>query len=311
MKKPTTLIILFLLILQSCHSHKTVTDRSNYFSNYSIYDKATGTETNMVIKGNNRVLTSNSLPDHEVGAFPNPGNPNTIKPIKKTYTIPVTPKYLGKAKWVKEPGIALNGIKFDPGTGEAVRCETGENYRIEAFQDKYDMGLDYNHAHVQPTGEYHYHGVPTGVVNINDKGDDLVHVGFAMDGFAIYYSKSDAYRPSYRVIDEAREGTDCVYNNPKTNNTVLINGSKADGTYLSDWEYVKGLGDLDECNGIEIDGQYRYLVTKEYPYVARCLMGEFTEQRGKGPRGEKGKGPRDGKRPPRNGQEPPGGRTNK
>lgn len=298
MKKSIAYIIPILLVLQSCHSHKSITDRSNYFSDYSIYDKETGTETTMQIKGNKRVLTTNSLPDHDVGAFPNPGNPNTIKSIKKTYTIPVTPKYLGEPKWVKEPGIALNGIKFDPGTGEAVRCKTGENYRIEAFQNKYDLGLDHNHAHVQPTGEYHYHGVPTGVVNTNDKGTDLVHVGFALDGYAIYYSKSEAYKPSYKIIDEIREGTDCVYNNPKVNKTVLIQSSKADGTYLPDWEYVKGLGDLDECNGIEVNGQYMYLVTNEYPYVARCLMGEFTEphRRREPPHGEKGQGP------PRGGQ---------
>ncbi len=300
-------LVLLAILFQSCHSHKMAMDTDNFFGNYTIHNEASGTETVMEIKNDVRVLTTNSLPDHEVGAFPNPGNPNTIKAIKKTYKIPVTPKYLGVAKWIKEPGIALNGIKFDPGTGEAVRCETGENYRIEAFQDVYDMGLDNNNAHVQPTGEYHYHGAPTGIINKNDEGNDLVHVGFALDGFAIYYSKSNAYQPSYKVIDDAREGTDCVYKNPKINNTVLIEGSKADGTYLADWEYIKGLGDLDECNGIEIDGQYMYLVTNEYPYVARCLMGEFTESRKKGPPpGERG----DRKGPPRDGQGRLGERRN-
>ena len=57
-----------------------------------------------------------------------------------------------------------------------------------------------------------------------------------------------------------------------------------DGTYTSDFEYVDGSGDLDECNGITIDGNYMYLVTNQFPYVSRCLMGEFTEIKRRGSR---------------------------
>ena len=57
-------------------------------------------------------------------------------------------------------------------------------------------------------------------------------------------------------------------------------GGHHDGTFTSDFEYVKGSGDLDGCNGITVDGKYMYLVTKEFPYISRCLMGEFEEQRG-------------------------------
>lgn len=48
----------------------------------------------------------------------------------------------------------------------------------------------------------------------------------------------------------------------------------ADGTFLEDWEYVAGSGDLDECNGIIIDGTYAYFLTGGFPYVPRCLNGE-------------------------------------
>lgn len=43
------------------------------------------------------------------------------------------------------------------GTAETVTCTTGGTFRVEAIQDIYDLGLDFNNAHVQPTGEYHYH----------------------------------------------------------------------------------------------------------------------------------------------------------
>ena len=106
-------------------------------------------------------------------------------------------------------------MKFEPGTAEVVICDTGENYRVEAFQDLINLGLDFNNAHVQPTGAYHYHGTPTSVIEDLDTGEDLVHIGFAKDGFPIYFSKSEAYKPSYTLIDSNREGEDCTYTNPK------------------------------------------------------------------------------------------------
>ena len=37
------------------------------------------------------------------------------------------------------------------------------------------------------------------------------------------------------------------------------------------------MGNLDECNGTTVDGEYIYLITDTYPFVPRCLMGEFEE----------------------------------
>ena len=133
-----------------------------------------------------------------------------------------------------------------------------------------------------PTGAYHYHGSPTSVINNFDKGDDLVHLGFAHDGFAMYYSKSGKYKSSYKLLEGDREGEDCVYENPHNKIDVSVDGHH-DGTYGSDFEYVDSLGDLDECNGTTINGTYVYVVTDEFPYVSHCLMGEYEEpSRGKG-----------------------------
>ena len=86
------------------------------------------------------------------------------------------------------------------------------------------------------------------------------------------------------MLDGNREGEDCTYTNPK--NTIDISvGGHHDGAFGSDFEYVANSGDLDECNGITVDGEYRYIVTNEFPYVSRCLMGEVAqeERRGKRP----------------------------
>ena len=283
-------VIILVLILLNCnsnknishhnhgdygHSHHTTNAYDDYFGSYSIKDKFYGTNTVVTVDGNTRTMVTNALPNHETGAFPTKGNPNTISAQKRTYRFPVSPKYVGKAQWVREPGVALNGVKFEPQTAEVVQCETGENYRVEAIQDVIDLGLDFNHAHVQPTGAYHYHGTPTSIIEKFDTGEDLVHIGFAQDGFPMYYSKSGRYKPSFKLLEGTREGDNCSYENPKERMDISIDGHH-DGTYGSDFEYVEGLGDLDECNGISIDGKYMYLVTKEFPYIGRCVMGEIS-----------------------------------
>lgn len=265
------------------HSHEVenvVKTSSNYFGNYNLSDDTYGTKTTVTITGDTRNMVTNALPNHETGVFPNQGNPNTISAQNKTYSFPLNPKYTGKAQWVREPGVALNGVKFEPGTAEVVVCDTGENYRVEAFQDLIDLGLDFNHAHVQPTGAYHYHGSPTSVIENSDTGQDLVHVGFAHDGFPMYYSKSGKYKPSFKLLDGDRDGEGCTYTTHKTID-ISVEGHH-DGTYGSDFEYIEGYGDLDECNGITIDGKYMYLVTTEFPYISRCLMGEVEQEERQG-----------------------------
>lgn len=280
------------------HSHdneKTSNKSTNYFEDYSLVDKNFGTKTKVSIKDEKRIMVTNSLPNHKTGTFPNSGNPNTISAQNKTYTFPLNPKYTGILQWMREPGIALNGVKFEPGTAEVVECDTGENYRVEALQDVINLGLDFNHAHVQPTGAYHYHGTPTSVIKANDRGGDLIHVGFAHDGFPMYYSKSGKYKPSYKLLDGERDGEDCIY---KTHKTIDISvGGHHDGTYGSDFEYVEGSGDLDECNGITIDGNYMYLVTNKFPYISRCIMGEVSQQKQHGPPRGQQQGNRNGQRP--------------
>jgi hypothetical protein len=264
-------------------SKSEVKTENNYLGAYTIIDKTYGTKTEVTIAGDKRLMSTNSLPNHKTGSFPNAGNPNTISAQKIKYSFPLYPVYTGKAKWAREPGVAVNGVKFEPETAEAFVCETGERYRIEAFQTLVNLGLDSNHAHVQPTGAYHYHGAPTGLVEALYKGEDLVLVGFAHDGFPIYYSKSGKYKPSFRLASKSRTGDLCVYNTRKEKISKEMKNTAPDGTFISDWEYVKGLGDLDECNGKEVNGKYMYFVTDTYPYAGRCLMGEYKEQRPKGP----------------------------
>jgi len=50
-------------------------------------------------------------------------------------------------------------------------------------------------------------------------------------------------------------------------------GGDYDGTFLDDYEYLAGAGDLDECNGMMLEGAYTYYVTDSYPWVMGCFRG--------------------------------------
>lgn len=286
-------IFILLITIMNCSPSKTVDHKQHSpninFSSidfkeaYRINDEKYKTATEVKIENGKRFMTTNSLPNHATGDFPNEGNPNTIKAQDKKYSFDLSPQLTGESKWAREPGVAVNGIKFEPETAERFVCETGEVYKIEAIQDLVDLGLDFNHAHVQPTGAYHYHGVPTELIKMLDKGDDLILVGYAKDGFPMYYSKSGKYKPSFVLSEDLRNGDLCTYRNPHQSMEKEINSTRPDGTFVSDWIYTKGVGQLDECNGIEVNGTYAYFITDEYPYVSRCLKGIFKENHPHGP----------------------------
>lgn len=67
------------------------------------------------------------------------------------------------------------------------------------------MGLDANYGHVQPDGNYHYHGLPTGLMKrLGHKvGEHSPLIGWAADGFPIYalYGQANADDPQSEVVE--------------------------------------------------------------------------------------------------------------
>ena len=59
-----------------------------------------------------------------------------------------------------------------------------------------------------------------------------------------------------------------------------LNRSIEMGAFTQDYEYVEGLGDLDQCNGRfgvtpEFpNGIYYYVVSDDFPFFTRCLKGK-------------------------------------
>lgn len=239
-----------------------------------------------------RFLMANGIPDHEVGAFPNAGNPNTIGEVDIAATFTLTPVEAKVATELGGPrgvtGYVLNGVKIDADTAgscddSGTSCSLIDNsgrWSIEALgHNSFDFGTDDNNAHVQPGGSYHYHGMPENY--LTEEGADsskMSLIGWAADGFPIYarygYSNaSDASSGLVNLTGSYQLISDVSDSRPSTSTYSL-------GTFKQDWEYVDGSGDLDECNGRfgvtpEFpDGIYHYYATDSYPYFQRCVKGE-------------------------------------
>ncbi len=164
-------------------------------------------------------------------------------------------------------------MKLDPGTAEAWNDDMRSGWNYEALGGAMNLGVDCNLAHVQPSGAYHYHGLPS----LLDEGDGR-QVGWAADGHPIVIDGSAT--SSWRLRSGERPG-----------------GSEPagvfDGTFTQDYEFVDGLGELDACNGREGPAGYEYVLTAAFPFVPRCWVNspdESFEHRGPPPKG--------GKRPP-------------
>ena len=258
--------------------------------------------------GESRILIGNGIPNHEVGSFPNSDNPNIIREqnVNKSFTL--CPEIISESGLEVVVGAlaiayALNSVKFDPATtgrcndaGECSLAQGQGNWNIEALgHDTFEFGDDMNHAHVQPNGAYHYHGMPELLVEFLGNKQGMTIVGWASDGFPVYarYGFSDpndpnslikSLKPSYRLKTEPDLNRPMVL---KTltggmgQGTTNPNTALPMGAFTQDYEYVDGLGDLDRCNGRYgvtpefPNGIYYYVVTDDFPFFTRCLKGNI------------------------------------
>ena len=166
-------------------------------------------------------------------------------------------------------------MPFDPLANEFWQRDRTSGWQYEALGDGIDLGLDANNAHVQPTGAYHYHGVPTGLVDARPDTEHGLLVGWAGDGFPIYTGRgyADPTDPTSEVLmlsSSWRLRSSTRPDGP---------GGTYDGTFVEDHEFVAGSGDLDEANGrVAVtpeypEGTYLYALTDAFPVIPRLFAG--------------------------------------
>ena len=259
-------------------------------------------------EGDFRVIKSNGWPDHAPGAFPRRGNPNTASPQDYTFRVPLKPVAASEPQrrggWFFAVGV--NGVPFEPGTGETWNNDRRSPWRYEAYTGFLDLGLDEHNAHVQPTGAYHYHATPVGLVQ-KLGGDDgkMLLVAWAADGFPVFTANchSDAKDTTSPV--RTMKSSFHLKTGARPVEADGPNGSY-DGRFTQDWEFAKDSGDLDECNGHiaatpdHPEGIYHYHITTAFPFLPRAWRGTPDESFGKS-------GPGPGGPPVQGGGRRPGG----
>src|SRR5262245_23559111 len=76
-------------------------------------------QVKITLRGDQRVIQANGIPDHTPGEFPRRGNPNRISGQNYNFNVPAKPQVADQPVnadrgWF---GVALNGVPFEAGTG--------------------------------------------------------------------------------------------------------------------------------------------------------------------------------------------------
>ncbi len=246
-----------------------------------------------------RLLSGNGVPNHAVtdGQFAtriSSQNVSFSAPLAASKQSSTTP--VGGPN--NAPGYALNSVKFDPATAgtcpdtatTSANCNpaggTGSWQMValpgNASPWRFNFGVDTSNAHVQPNGEYHYHGLPTGLIALRNSqpSQTMTLIGWAKDGFPMYTQYGDSSRTQGSgTLDKVISGwtlkTTPGVGRPSTNNFAM-------GHFEQDWEFTGTVtGGLDRCNGHtgptpeNPSGSYHYHLTETYPFVQRCVHGSI------------------------------------
>lgn len=213
-------------------------------------------------------VSCTAVPDYSIGPWP--GNPNT--PVNQNFVFKISRSPVQNAGTpVATPmghiGVWSNGVSI-------FNAKDGVSYNNQGiwFQNAIvSEGTSFDNClgHPAPNSEYHHHLNPTCLYDDHDSSVHSPIIGYAFDGFPIYGAY--AFETTNGTGNITRMKSSYQVRNITTR-TTLPNGTTLNasqygpavsvnyplGFYLEDFEYIAGLGDLDEHNG-------RFSVTPEYP----------------------------------------------
>ena len=227
--------------------------------------------------GTNVYVRAHGLAGYVMGPWT--GNPNVPSAQNEIFRIRRNPQQQTATKTavplVGGVGLSVNGIKFY-GTGDSRSYSSASNSNVangdglwhgDAWTSEGTTMDATGKGHADQGGNYHYHATPIALYSDPSTTHSPI-IGFAFDGFPIYgsfgYSNPMSSSSAIARIESSYQLRNI------TTRTILPDGSTSSppgpnvsssfplGTYMEDYEYISGLGDLDEYNG-------RYCVTPEYP----------------------------------------------
>ncbi|MEM8862308.1 MAG: YHYH protein [Chloroflexota bacterium] len=266
-------------------------------------------------------ITSDSVPNHEFNdenaAFAGGQEGATITPTDTVSVFPRHPEFADEVTQIStqvKNAIFLNGVRLDivaagcyrPSQSEdesgnvGIGCQTSDPWLLDAIGSDDQFGVDHHNGHTQPGGLYHYHASPNALFNDMPGENGSPVIGFAADGFPVYGSYF--VDPATGEIREAQSGY-TLKEGSRGERSDTNPGGEYDGEYVDDYEFTDA-GDLDECNGMTVDGQYGYYITNSFPWGVHCLKGTPDESflAGGGGEGGPGGGGEGGDGPPPRGE---------
>ena len=253
---------------------------------------------------NLRHIYSNGFPNHDYCYNPNniPGQSYHYFRVDKEPQLSntITPIIRNNGRPARHYGVALNGVFLSPAPGTPfiyTNKNTGEFNWDWVFEPTNNQGdgmgqvrLDCATAHTNGSG-YHYHGemfeyletVNPGVTSATNLSE-VFQIGWAADGFPILYKFGPDANGQIRELSPSFQ----LKSGERPGDGITAPCGPYTGKYTVDYEYVEGLGDLDECNGIEANVtietalgtenfSYFYVVTSTFPQVGRCLNGTVSQ----------------------------------
>ena len=143
---------------------------------------------NIEVRGPQTCISSNGVPDHKIGKFPNRANPNKFKEQKLTFCFPTVPRLSDNVTWnLMTVGVSTTGIAIRPYTAEYfdINAKRGfsknpeSGWRKQAMHNPRSLGIDSHNGHVDKSGLYHYHSISK---NLDATKEDIL-LGYTPDGF--------------------------------------------------------------------------------------------------------------------------------
>lgn len=154
-----------------------------------------------------------------------------------------------------QTGLMLDGsVCFHPGDAQSYNNANVWN-RLAYYFEGPDMD-NYN-GHSTPNDHIYHHHFDNLALNNTGSAVHSPIVGYAWDGYPIYGSYAYANTNGTGAITRMRTSYQKYTYTTRTNGPN-VGGQYPIGCFIEDWEYVSGLGDLDEHNG-------RFAITPEYP----------------------------------------------
>jgi hypothetical protein len=217
----------------------------------------------LAVRQDQRVFSSNDLPNHTTGTFPVPGdseayrydrNPNRIGAQTIQVALPLWPALAVQASCAPGAlGFLLSGAvlfnALDAPGRDAVAHET----------------QDACQGHPQESGVYHYHSLSNCLPDKREPGGHSALVGYLLDGFGLYgpYGENGQALAS-QDLDECHGHI----------HTIAWEGKQV--------------------------AMYHYHATPDFPYTTGCLRGKYSNadvMALSGPRPQRGQGGPEGRAP--------------